>query len=186
MTEGELDGSRAGADEPAPRRLYVTILFSDLCSSTQLGQLCDPEGLAEILRRVKAAATRVVEAHQGLVNQFYGDGILVVFGLPGPREDDVKRAVEAALALHAAVREVSFDDLLPRSFEIRLHSGMHAGLVLVEAGDPVTGHHQLVGDALNTAAALSDAAGESAAAEKIAELLLDEPGQLQNWIRETG
>ena len=77
-------------------RREVTVMFSDLCSSTLLGHGRDPEVLAAVLHEVKAAAARVVAKHDGVVNQFYGDGVMAIFGFPTPREDDVRRAAEAA------------------------------------------------------------------------------------------
>jgi class 3 adenylate cyclase len=75
----------------------------------------------------------VVAQHDGFVNQFYGDGAMAIFGFPTPREDDVRRAAEAALELHRVVRNLSFDSLIPR-FSARLHTGIHSGLVLVHEG----------------------------------------------------
>lgn len=145
---------------PAPivRRCHATILFSDLCSSTHLAELCDPETLAEILGMIRQVAERVVSKYHGVVNQFYGDGVLAAFGYPTPLEDDVRHAVEAALELHEQVRLLQLEQLLPRGFDLRLHTGVHAGLIVVQEGDFVQGRYKLYGDALNTAARLADAA----------------------------
>lgn len=142
-------------------------MFSDLCSSTLLGHGSDPEVLDVVLREVKAAAARVVAAHDGVVNQFYGDGVMAIFGFPTPREDDVRRAAEAALELHRVVRNLSFPSLTP-PFSARLHSGIHSGLVLVREGDPAQGLYEMIGDPINTAAGFSASAGAD-------EILVDAP-----------
>ncbi len=81
-----------------------------------------------------------------------------IFGLARPREDDTRRAVEAALDLRSAVRALGerrdCHGLAPR-----LHSGVHAGNVLVIAGDDVRGRYEIHGQATNIAKRLSDAAG---------------------------
>ena len=141
-------------DEPAHRR-YVTILFSDLCSSVHLADASDPEDVAEVLQQIRQATNQVVSQYDGTLNQFYGDGILSVFGLPEPGEDDARRAIEAALELHALVQTLPLQQYLPPSFLVRLHSGIDSGLVVVEAGNPQEGNYKLIGDPPNTAARLS-------------------------------
>ena len=150
---------------PTPRRRgpeekrHLTVLFSDLTGSTRLGHAADPEVLDEVLQPVKDAAFRAVEAHAGVVIQFQGDGVLAIFGYPDPQEDDVRRATEAALDLHAAVRDLESNGLVPPSLGVRMHSGIHSGLVLVREGDAVQGRYELVGDPPNVAAALCSRAG---------------------------
>jgi class 3 adenylate cyclase len=150
-------GALAGGsgNDHGVRRCHACILFSDLCGSTRLGEMLDPETLAEVLHEVRAAAELVVGRHRGVVNQFYGDGILAVFGFPEPDEGDARRAIEAALELHRAIRELPLQRLLPANFYVRLHSGVHAGLVAAQQGDFVQGRFRLTGDALNTAQRLA-------------------------------
>jgi class 3 adenylate cyclase len=51
------------------------------------------------------------------------------------------------------------DAALPRSTLLRLHTGIHAGLVLVDEVDSVPGQPRLLGSAVNIAARISDTAG---------------------------
>ena len=141
------------------RRCHVTLLFSDLCDYTALSESADPEDLAALLRATKSAASRIIEQHGGTLNQFYGDGLLAVFGLPLPSEDDARRAADAALELHDALRSLSFDFELPAHFSMRLHSGIHAGLVFARTSDARDGRYEIVGDPINTASRLCAAAG---------------------------
>ena len=141
-------------DEPLHRR-YVTILFSDLCSSVHLADSSDPEDVAEVLHQIRQTTNQVVSKYGGILNQFYGDGILSVFGLPDPDENDTRQAIEAALELHEVVQTLSLQKYLPPSFLVRLHSGIDSGLVVVEAGNPQEGNYKLIGDPPNTAARLS-------------------------------
>ncbi len=157
-------GPRSALDGPDTRR-HLTVLFSDMCGSTRLGQRVDPETLDEVLQYVREAAFAAISRHDGTVVQFHGDGVLAVFGYPDPHEDDVLRAGEAALELHERIRSLDLGHLLPADFEVRMHSGVEAGLVLVRGGDAVFGRLALVGDPPNTAAGL---AGRAAADEILA------------------
>jgi class 3 adenylate cyclase/tetratricopeptide (TPR) repeat protein len=140
------------------RRCHVTLLFADLSDYTALNEASDPELVATLLEATRAVAVRVIEKHGGVLNQFYGDGFLAVFGLPTAREDDVRHAAEAALELHEAIRALELDAELPSGFAARLHTGIHAGLVYARETDAAAGRYELVGDPVNTAARLCAAA----------------------------
>lgn len=153
-------GTLLPTSESCVRRVHVTILFSDLCDYTRLSEACDPEEVAEMLQRTKQVAQQVIDKHGGTLNQFYGDGLLSVFGLPTPNEDDTRRAAEAALELHCAVAAINCAGALPESFRLRLHSGIHSGLVVARESDPRNGRFELFGDPVTTAARLSGEASE--------------------------
>ncbi len=137
-------------------RHYVTVVFSDLCDSTLLAQMEDPEIVASLQSRIRNIARDLAHKHSGVVNQHYGDGILTLFGLPEPGEHDVVRALEFTLDLHAEISN-HVSDLVPE-FLIRLHSGVDSGLIVVSRGEPVSGVYEAFGDPLNIAARLSDSA----------------------------
>ena len=141
------------------RRQFVTILFADLTGSTRLSASLEAENYAALLARLSHAYWTVVARHGGLVVRIQGDGMLAVFGHPEPGEDDGRRATEAALDLHEAVRALRVSP--PPSAApagLSLHSGIHAGMVLIGEGDVVRGRLELTGITPNIAARLSAAA----------------------------
>jgi class 3 adenylate cyclase/tetratricopeptide (TPR) repeat protein len=142
----------------APRRRYLTILFSDLSDSTKIAGTLEAEDYSELLDQLRAIYHRVVAAQGGAIAQISGDGMLAVFGLPEPREDDGRRAVETALDLHEAVRALGGERAWGGT-ALRLHSGVHSGLVLFQEGDPVYGRYELLGSTTNIASRLCDLAG---------------------------
>ncbi|CAN5138986.1 hypothetical protein BH11PSE10_BH11PSE10_20360 [soil metagenome] len=145
---------------PAPaRRLYLTLLFADLSGSTQLASAMEAEHYADILAQLRHAYYDCLSRHGGTVARIQGDGMLALFGYPQAREDDARRAAEAALDLHAAVRALRVEPPLTGAIgQLRLHTGIHAGRVLLGEGDPVRGLFELMGHVPNVAARLSDAA----------------------------
>src|ERR1700690_1916301 len=84
-------------------RRHATVMFSDLSGYTALNEATDPEDVEAIMGRIKAEATAVIERHGGTVNQFAGDEVMALFGVPLAHRDDPRRAVAAALELHDAV-----------------------------------------------------------------------------------
>lgn len=136
------------------RRRYVAVLFADICGYTELSEGIDPEEIDQLRHQLESLALNAIGRHGGTVLQVYGDGILAVFGHPTPQEDDARRAVEAALELHEATRTASWDIAMPANFVLRMHSGVHAGLVFIRQGDALHGHYEISGDPVNTAARL--------------------------------
>jgi class 3 adenylate cyclase/tetratricopeptide (TPR) repeat protein len=143
-------------------RRHLTLLFSDLSDSTRLGEAMEAEDYAEMLAAWRALCRRIVPRHGGHIARIQGDGVLAFFGWPEAGEDDGRRATEAALELHAAVRQVAAGaDWAARgpSEPLTLHSGIHAGQVFVADGDLERGRFELLGNVPNIAARLSSLAG---------------------------
>jgi class 3 adenylate cyclase/tetratricopeptide (TPR) repeat protein len=149
----------ASAAEPSqdPGRHYVALLFADLSRSTELAGALEAEHYAALLTELRRAYNDIVPRNGGQVVRVQGDGLLAMFGYPHTREDDARRALEAALALHAHVRGLQWQ--LPPGFALNLHSGLHGGLVLIQAGDIERGRFELSGPVPSIAARLSSRAG---------------------------
>ena len=135
-------------------------MFSDLTGYTALNEATDPEEVEAIMGRIKDEATAVIERHGGTVNQFVGDEIMALFGVPLARRDDPRRAVAAALELHAAVDRLIADlGPAPGRPGLSMHTGINTGLVVARRSDARAGDYALTGDAVNTAARLRSLAG---------------------------
>ncbi len=145
--------------QPEGTRCRLSVLFSDLSGSTALSGEMEAEDYAELLGALRHVYTAAVAAHGGTLVRIQGDGMLAIFGWPQPREGDSRRAVEAAVQLHRDVAALQGFGPRGRHTELRLHSGIHAGVVLVQRGDTMTGSLELLGMAPNIAGRLSAAAG---------------------------
>jgi predicted ATPase/class 3 adenylate cyclase len=141
-------------EETAERRV-VTVLFGDLSDFTAWAEDLDPERVGEVTDRVLAALARVVVDVGGHVDKLTGDGIMAVFGAPTAHEDDAERAVRAAVNMQREVGQLIADELVG-SRRLGLRVGLNTGEVL--AGVQAALAYTVVGDTVNTAARLSDAA----------------------------
>jgi class 3 adenylate cyclase/tetratricopeptide (TPR) repeat protein len=136
------------------RRGHVSVLCTDVSGYTALTETADPEDVDQLRRQIHDLAERVIGSHRGVITQFHGDGILSVFGLPEPTENDARSAVDAAIELHSVIRDARW----ATAFEVRLHTGINAGLVFARRGDALRGAYELTGDAVITATRLCSAA----------------------------
>jgi class 3 adenylate cyclase/tetratricopeptide (TPR) repeat protein len=145
----------AAASLPAAERRTVTVLFGDLSDFTAWSEDLDPERVGAVTDRVLAALAGAVKTFGGHVDKLTGDGIMAVFGAPVAHEDDAERAVRAALSMQRAVRRV-LDDERGGGAPLGLRIGLNTGPVVagVQAGIEYT----VIGDTVNTAARLADAA----------------------------
>jgi hypothetical protein len=73
-------------------RRLATVVFSDLSGYTSMNERFDPEEVEAIMSRIKKEAVKIVERHEGIVNQFVGDEVLALFGVPTAHEDDGGKA----------------------------------------------------------------------------------------------
>ena len=141
-------------DEGAERRV-VTVLFGDLSDFTSWAEDLDPERVGEVTDRVLAALARVVVEVGGHVDKLTGDGIMAVFGAPTAHEDDAERAVRAAVNMQREVGRLIAEEL-GGGRRLGLRVGLNTGEVL--AGVQAALSYTVVGDTVNTASRLSDAA----------------------------
>ncbi|HEY6590326.1 MAG TPA: adenylate/guanylate cyclase domain-containing protein, partial [Actinomycetota bacterium] len=146
----------APAGEPREVRKTVTVVFSDLVGSTPLGERLDPEALREVVTRYYDRTAEVLTRHGGTVAKFIGDAVMAVYGIPRLHEDDALRAVRAAGELGRALEELNGELEAALGVRLALRTGVNTGEVVV--GDAVGGQDVVVGDAVNVAARLEQAA----------------------------
>ncbi|MFB9238534.1 adenylate/guanylate cyclase domain-containing protein [Plantactinospora siamensis] len=145
----------AAATLPATERRVVTVLFGDLSDFTSWSEDLDPERVGAVTDRVLAALAGAVKTFGGHVDKLTGDGIMAVFGAPVAHEDDAERAIRAALSMQRAVRRV-LDDEQGGGAPLGLRVGLNTGPVV--AGMQAALEYTVIGDTVNTAARLADAA----------------------------
>ncbi|NIR31262.1 MAG: AAA family ATPase [Gammaproteobacteria bacterium] len=156
-------GKRLGAAQPArtgpetadAERRQVTVMFCDLVGSTELSGRLDPEDLRELLQRYQASCAEVVARFGGHIARYVGDGLLVYFGYPDAHEDDPVRAVQAGLAIVAAMETLN-RELGRADVTLAVRVGINTGRVV--AGDIGSGERRdamaIVGETPNIAARL--------------------------------
>lgn len=149
VTEGS---SLSPAPSSSAERRQLTVMFCDLVGSTALATKLDPEDLRDIIAEYRDSVAAIVRKYGGTISRYIGDGMLILFGHPSAHEDDVERAVRAALEI-AATRHVPEG---PPGLELRVRLGLATGLVIVGdlIGSEAAEAQAVLGETPNLAARL--------------------------------
>ena len=137
-------------------RKTVTVVFSDIVGSTELGDRLDPEAYRVVLERYFAEARSVFVRHGGRVEKFIGDAVVALFGVPVAREDDALRALRAAAEIRERLDELNAGFERDLGVRLAIRTGVATGEVVVE--EERTDGGAASGDTMNVAARLEQAA----------------------------
>jgi class 3 adenylate cyclase len=134
------------------RRETVTILMSDLRGFTYLSETRDPEEMVQLLNRYLERMSKVIVEYEGTIDEFVGDAILVVFGVPTKRADDPARAVACAVAMQKALVELN-DEIVSEGYpSLEMGIGINTGTVIAgNIGSEMRAKYGIVGSAVNIA-----------------------------------
>jgi class 3 adenylate cyclase/tetratricopeptide (TPR) repeat protein len=111
----------------------VSLLFCDLVGSTELSARHEPETYRTLIRRYKAVCRDVVEQrYGGHISHVAGDGMLAVFGLPTPHENDAERAARAGLDIVRELRRLSAQVEAAVGERLEARAAVHRGLVYLD------------------------------------------------------
>jgi adenylate cyclase len=125
----------------------ATVLFADVVGFTMLAAEMSAPDLVSLLNKVFSRFDAIAAEHGAEKIKTIGDAYMVVAGVPAPRTDHVEVVADVALAMRAAILEVSAGTNVPMALRL----GMHTGPVV--AG--VIGTHKFLydlwGDTVNTA-----------------------------------
>ncbi len=88
------------ADDPLKsRRQDITVVFVDLRGFTSFTETAEPEEVMSVLREYHAELGRAIMAHDGTIEHFAGDGVMILFNDPVPVDDHEMQAIRMALRM---------------------------------------------------------------------------------------
>ncbi len=88
-------------------RRKVTVLMADLRGFTPMSEVLSPEEVVDALNVFLGTMTDVVMKHGGSIDNFIGDALMAVFGVPAGKPDDAARAVACAVEMQNAMASVN-------------------------------------------------------------------------------
>lgn len=105
------------ADDPLKtRRRDITVVFVDLRGFTGFTETAEPEEVMSVLREYHAELGKAIMAHDGTIEHFAGDGVMILFNDPMPVPDHELQAIRMAITMRDSV------GLLVRAWKKRGHA----------------------------------------------------------------
>jgi adenylate cyclase len=131
----------------------ATILMADLRGFTSISERLPAEDVVAMINIYLETMTEIIQKYQGTIDEFIGDGILVIFGAPILRPDDPRRAVACAVEMQLAMTSVNARNRQAGYPEVALGVGINTGEVVVgNIGSQKRIKYAVVGRAVNLTA----------------------------------
>ncbi len=121
------------AEDPLrSHRRDITVAFLDLRGFTAFAETADPEEVMGVLRDYHAAMGRIILEHEGTLERFTGDGMMIFFNDPVPVPDAQERAVRMAVAMRQAVQRL-MEGWRKRGYDLAFGIGIAQGYATIGA-----------------------------------------------------
>lgn len=137
------------------KRQQCSFVFTDLAGFTSMIEASDPAQIVSVINAYLDAMLTIIFKHEGTLDRFMGDALVVMFSAPVPQADYRQRALDCALDMHA------FASRYARLQQARglpwgsTRIGVHSGEVIVgNFGGQNFFDYRALGDPINTAARL--------------------------------
>lgn len=122
-----------GSQDPLQsHRREVTVVFLDLRNFTTFAELSEPEEVMGVLREFHTEMGSLILEHEGTLERFTGDGLMIFFNDPIVIEDHAIRALRMALAMRDRVNEMSIG-WLKHGYDLSLGIGIARGYATIGA-----------------------------------------------------
>lgn len=106
------------------RRKNVCIMFLDIRDFTPFSEHREPEEVVSYLNSLFGFMIEIVQAHNGIINQFLGDGFMATFGAPVSSTESCQSAVNASREIIRRLNIEINNGNIPRT---RIGIGLHYG-----------------------------------------------------------
>ncbi|MCR9142911.1 MAG: adenylate/guanylate cyclase domain-containing protein [bacterium] len=136
---------RRGARQVESQLREVCVLFFDIRSFTSYSESRSPGEIFAYLNQVFSVCIEAVNANDGIINKFLGDGFMAVFGAPLSSGADTANALRAVRIIRESLAE--------KFPETRFGMGLHSGFAVTgNVGSTVRQEYTIIGDVVNVAA----------------------------------
>ncbi|MBI2381909.1 MAG: hypothetical protein HYV16_14240 [Gammaproteobacteria bacterium] len=154
----------------AGRYAQASLLLVEFVNLGALSERLEPGTLAALINQYHALLARAAKLYNGQVDKYYGDGVLVLFGLPRSDEEHAFHALCATLLFQQLVNR--YNETRPAEQVLQVRLCLHTGKLLTAILGGEQAQFAVLGDALNLVMRLSAVAGpdEVVMSRELAEL----------------
>ena len=121
-----LVSSSDGEQLLAGHRREITVAFCDLRGFTAFAERADPEELMTLLSQYHRMMGEAITEHEGTLEHFAGDGVMVFFNDPITQEDHVERCVRMAVDMRERFADLA-STWRSRGYELGFGVGIAVG-----------------------------------------------------------
>ncbi|NQV82298.1 MAG: GAF domain-containing protein [Rhodospirillales bacterium] len=134
-------------------RRKVTVLMADLRSFTPMAEELPPEEVVDALNVFLGTIADIVMKHGGAVDNFIGDAMMAVFGVPLAKPDDAARAIACAIEMQNAMPLVNAEIEGRGLPDLAMGIGLSTGeAVAGNIGSKTRVKYSVIGNIVNLAA----------------------------------
>jgi len=153
VVSGQLTVEKGGTNRVA------SVMFVDIRDFTAMSENIPAAEVLQMLNEYYEKIVDIAFTHEGTVDKFIGDAMMVLWGAPVAHDDDPARAVRAAIDIRRELVAFNASRAAAGQQEIKIGIGINTGkLVAGYIGSTQTMSYSVVGDTVNTASRLCDAA----------------------------
>ncbi|HET7922877.1 MAG TPA: adenylate/guanylate cyclase domain-containing protein [Gammaproteobacteria bacterium] len=128
----------------------LTVLFSDVRGFTSISEKLNPQDLSRLMNDLLTPMTRIIHLHRGTIDKYMGDAIMAFWGAPLADAQHARHALDAALAIQAALPDLNRDFSRRGWPELRIGIGVNTGSMNVgDMGSEFRRAYTVMGDAVN-------------------------------------
>ena len=162
----------------------MTVLVSDLRGFISATESIEAPQTVKLINRYLEKMIDIIVRHEGTIDEFTGDGILVFFGAPRLLPNHTRRAVACALEMEESMKELNKDNPSLGFPQVEMGIGINCGeLVVGNIGSEKRKKYGAIGSPINVASRLQEKArtGEIMATQAVKDRLGDEL-RIIEWI----
>ena len=144
--------NQANNEDPLLQSKHVTILLSDLRGFTAMAEKYSALEVIDLLNQYFLKMSEVIQRHNGTIDKFMGDAIMVLFGAPKSCDTDLERGLACAIEMQIAMAEFNNETHLKDYPPLFMGIGINTGEVVAgQLGSYIHSEYTVIGDEVNLA-----------------------------------
>jgi len=133
----------------------AAVVFFDIRGFTGLSGRLDTQGLVRLLSEYQSRIVPIVQANNGVIDKFLGDGVMATFGAVVPSQTYARDALQAVEAVITVIDSWNAERAARGEAAILVNASAASGsLIFAAVGDEHRLEYTVIGDTVNLAAKL--------------------------------